>query len=237
MNESGTGALALLFDADDTLWENAVFFARALESFCAIMSRQGIAEERTRALFAELEARGFRRRWYGSRRLEINLRAAARRLLDGEVEGGLAQELRAIAGSVSGHEIRIFDAVPEVLDALSRRHRLFLVTMGESQEQGGKIERSGLARHFEAIHVLHDKTRAAFEEIIRRHRLARRSTWMIGNSLAKDIRPARAAGLKTVHLANGQDFGFGLPDTGIQADLVVRSFAELARSFGVGLAR
>ncbi len=230
-----TSPLALLFDADDTLWENAVFFEEALHAFCRLMTTSGIDEDRARAVFADLEGRGFRRRWYGGRRLEINLRAAARRLLGPPRALELDGELRRIGRSVAGHEIRVFDAVPEVLDRLARHHRLFLVTMGESREQAGKIERSGLAARFEAIHILHDKTRSAYEEIVRRHRLHRRSTWMIGNSLAKDVKPARAAGLKTVHLANGQDFGFGLPDGDIRADLVVRSFVELARSFGAGL--
>ena len=221
----------LLFDADDTLWTNASHFEIALENWLDLMLECGADSERALALFREVETRGFRRGWYGSRRLEINMRACARKLLDHKDEEKTTAAIHKIVQRVRGPEVLIFDGVHETLLELREHHEMRLVTMGDKQEQLAKLDASGLGHLFDSIHVLADKTRRHYESLIRGHRLDRRDSWMIGNSMAKDIRPARAAGLRTCYLATGHDFSFGLNTSGIEADLVVPSFAQLRSHF------
>ncbi len=221
--------LNLFFDADDTLWPNAAHFESAIENWLGLMTHNGATPEQALAMFQELEHRGFRRGWYGSRRLEINMKAVARQLLARAKADPLADTIEKIVQSVRDPKVTVFAGVRDTLAELGENHRLFLVTMGEKSEQLAKLETSGLQPFFSAIHVLSDKTRNHYDALLRGHRLERRHTWMIGNSLTKDIRPARAAGLKTCHIANGLDFDFGLAKTDIRADLDIGNFQDLTR--------
>ena len=224
--------LNLLFDADDTLWSNAVLFESAFESWLNLVTKQGADREAAATLFTTLEHQGFRRGWYGSRRLAINMKAVARQLLPQAIATSLNQDIDAIVNLVRSPEVLIFDGVQDTLQKLGKRHVLLLVTMGERNEQLEKVKASGLAPHFSAIHVLADKTRDRYDAIIRSPRMERRNSWMIGNSLTKDIQPAKAAGLKTCYIANGLDFDFGLKTNGTKADLAVGSFPALDDYFG-----
>ena len=221
----------LFFDADDTLWENACYFEWALNAWTDLLLREGAAVSAAVEVFEELESRGFRRGWYGSRRLAINMRSATRMILGRPRAAALDQEINSIVDSVRRHDLHFYPGVEETLETLGRRHSLFLVTMGEWEEQSNKIERSGLAKHFDALHVLADKTRQSYDDILTKYRLHPRACWMIGNSMAKDIRPARAAGLKTCYYANGCDFSFGIDVGEIEADLVVSELSDLLRHF------
>lgn len=226
--------LNLLFDADDTLWINASLFESALQEWQHLLGDHGVPVDLSLALFKELESRGFRRGWYGGRRLEINMNAAARRLLPIEVASKLHSEIARIVDHVRCPDVLIFDGVHETLQELGQDHRLFLVTMGRAEEQLIKLNGSGLSHYFSAIHVLSDKTRHQYATIIGKHRIDRRSSWMIGNSLTKDIRPARSAGLRTCYINNGHDFNFNLPSESIEADVVVTEFHQLGELFRNG---
>ncbi|MFT7620211.1 MAG: putative hydrolase of the HAD superfamily [Planctomycetota bacterium] len=225
--------LTLLFDADDTLWLNATLFETALQEWQHLLTESGVENEAAYSLFKELEERGFRRGWYGARRLEINMNAAARMLLPKNVAKTLIAPIANIVDRVRKPEMLLFDGVHETLQYLGTHHQLLLVTMGEKDEQLVKINGSGLGHYFSSIHVLPDKTRQQYAHIIQEHRLNRRDSWMIGNSLSKDIRPARAAGLKTCHIDNGHDFNFGLTVDSIEADIVIDEFHRLGEIFSV----
>ena len=47
---------ALLFDADDTLWECNVVFERAIDDFCGWQERPGLDAAAIRRLFGDLAA-------------------------------------------------------------------------------------------------------------------------------------------------------------------------------------
>ncbi len=221
----------LLFDADDTLWSNGPCFDRARAEWLRLMVEQGADESKAQEEFLFLEAQGFRRGLYGSRRLRINMKAAARHALGDRIAAELEKAIDDIVEGVRRPVMHVFDGVAESLEALGQRHTLLLVTMGEKEEQLGKLSASGLGDHFSAVHVFPDKTRRHYETIVRRHRLERRDSWMIGNSMAKDIRPARASGLKTCHIANGHDFSFGVSRKQITPDLIVDSLSALPLHF------
>lgn len=216
----------LLVDADDTLWENAVHFQQARHWWMEAITRRGVNGERARTLFEGLEHDSFRHGWFGSSRLEHNMLEAATRLLGG-LAPGLRSEIIEVADDVRNHEIKLFEGVHETLVQLESRHRLMVVTMGCHQEQGAKVARSGLADIFEHVEVVRDKTVESYRRVLRERGVDRDCGWMIGNSLSKDVEPARLAGLSTVHVDNGTSFppGDGKPD------LVIRQFTELLEHF------
>ncbi|MEZ6196995.1 MAG: HAD family hydrolase [Planctomycetota bacterium] len=222
----------LFFDADDTLWENAVFFRAARRAWRELMGRHGVDEEAARLCLRRLEDEGLARGAFGSGRLAANMRLAARELL-GESGGRLDAECEEFARSVREHEIRYYPGVLETLDRLALTHRLVLVTMGEEHEQRGKLARAEVVTRFAGIEVIADKTSAVYESLHARHG-GEVASWMIGNSPSKDVGPARAAGLVTVLFDNGAPLPPYFRDDATAPHHVVSSFAGLLDLPGFG---
>ena len=57
----------LLIDADDTLWENNVFFERTIEEFLALLEPFGYQRDYARHILNETERRNIRQHGYGVR--------------------------------------------------------------------------------------------------------------------------------------------------------------------------
>ena len=87
----------------------------------------------------------------------------------------------------------------EVLEALQGRLPLLVFSQGEEQSQLRRIRESGFASYFFASRVVPSKTLAAFEQLIADYDIDAASSWMIGNSLRADVKPALAAGLNAIH--------------------------------------
>jgi putative hydrolase of the HAD superfamily len=125
--------------------------------------------------------------------------------------------------------------VTETLEYLSERHRLIMVTKGAVAEQSGKVERSGLKRHFKAVEILAEKDPAAYARVVEKFELQHGSTWMVGNSPKSDINPALAAGLHAVFVPHGDTWILEHeevnPAPPKQKLLIVGRFAELREHF------
>ena len=64
----------LLIDADDTLWENNIYFQEAMARFLAIMEDLGFASADIRKALNELERENIKIRGYGSRKFIISMK-------------------------------------------------------------------------------------------------------------------------------------------------------------------
>ncbi len=107
-------------------------------------------------------------------------------------------QIHSFAEIISTSEIELLPSVADTLHLLHSRHRLILVTKGDTDEQTDKLVRSGLSGLFSAVEVLAEKNVAAYQDVIERHSLTPAETWMIGNSPKSDINPSLAAGLNAV---------------------------------------
>ena len=105
--------------------------------------------------------------------------------------------------AIQNHDIEFLSEVPETLDYLSQKHRLILVTKGDIAEQSGKVERSGLKKHFAAVEIVAEKKPDVYAHLADKYDCTHRSTWMVGNSPKSDINPAMAAGLNAVFVPHG----------------------------------
>ncbi len=92
------------------------------------------------------------------------------------------------------------EGVEAVLETLSKRYRLLLITKGDVVEQEAKIARSGLAPYFDAIHILAEKDVDAYAKVLRSAGVEARSFVMVGNSVRSDIAPVLALGARAVHI-------------------------------------
>ncbi|HKI27557.1 MAG TPA: HAD family hydrolase, partial [Candidatus Sulfotelmatobacter sp.] len=193
----------LLIDADDTLWENNIYFERAIERFISFLNHHEFSPEQVREVLNEVERECVVKHGYGMHSFAHALVNTFERLSPQPVTPELHAQILAFAHSVADHAIEFLPEVPETLRYLSARHRMILVTKGAVPEQTGKIERSGLKQHFKAVEIVAEKSLEIYAHLVEQYDLARDSTWMVGNSPKSDINPALAAGLHAVFVPHG----------------------------------
>jgi len=192
--------LALLIDADDTLWENNIYFERAIAAFIGYLDHREISPVEVRETLNAVERENILTHGYGLSSFTRSLVDCFRQLSPEPVTDDKIERVMSFSRSIAGHEIELLPGVEETLAALAGRHRLILMTKGEHAEQADKLARSGLAQYFSAVEVVAEKDPATYREVLRRHQLEARRSWMIGNSPKSDINPALAAGLNAVFL-------------------------------------
>jgi putative hydrolase of the HAD superfamily len=225
----------LLIDADDTLWENNIYFERAIAAFISYLDHKEFTREQVREKLNEVERENVREHGYGLVSFRRALVTCFERLTSETVTAEKHERIMSFAQSIADQEIELLDGVSEALPELASRHRLILMTKGNQAEQADKLARSGLAQHFSAVEVPREKDPDAYLHVCQKHALDRPKTWMIGNSPKSDINPALACGLHAVYIHHPHTWVLehevrDEPPAG-QRLLEVESFGELTRYF------
>ncbi len=191
----------LLIDADDTLWENNVYFEQVREQFLHWMADRGFSVIEVQETFVRIEHENIQKNGYGGENFIASLKDTFLFLqpVGAANEGGL-QQIDAMAETVRQHPIQLLDGVRGSLELLSQRYQTILFTKGSLAEQSRKIEASGLSGLFRAIEIVKEKSLDTFQDVIVRHRLSKPHTWMVGNSPRSDINPAIAAGIRAFYI-------------------------------------
>jgi putative hydrolase of the HAD superfamily len=190
----------LLIDADDTLWENNVYFERAIAAFISYLNHHEYAPAEVRQALNTVERETILAHGYGLSSFSRSLLACFERLSPTSMTNEKRQRIEGFARSIAEQEIELLPGVAETLAELATRHRLILMTKGNHAEQADKLGRSGLATYFSAVEIAAEKDPATYREVLHRHELSPHTSWMIGNSPKSDINPALAAGLNAVFL-------------------------------------
>ena len=190
----------LLIDADDTLWENNIYFERAIAAFISYLNHHEYSAAEVRQALNAQERETILAHGYGLTSFTRSLVAVYERLSPAPATEHNIKRVRSFARSIAEQEIELLPGVAETLADLATRHRLILMTKGDEAEQADKLARSGLAQHFSAVEIVAEKDPATYRAVIVRHELTPHSSWMIGNSIKSDINPALAAGLHAVFL-------------------------------------
>ena len=203
--------LTLFVDADDTLWENNIYFEAVVADYLALVERHGCPPEQARARLIEVERERVGRFGYGIANFQASLELACRSLIDTSTPvdtgpiAGLCASLRRRAGTHLAE-------VAATLRSLAGRHRIVLLTKGDGDDQMGKVARSGLRRHLHQVDIVPEKDVAAYRDVLRRHGAAPERSWMIGNSPKSDILPALGAGLGAVFVPHPATWSLELVD-------------------------
>jgi putative hydrolase of the HAD superfamily len=190
----------LLFDADDTLWENNIYFERAIAAFISYLDHRVHTAEEVREHLNHTERATVAQHGYGLKSFRRSLVRCFEELTLEPVTSEKHDRIVSFVDSIAQQEIELLPGVAETLADLSPRHRLLLVTKGDLHEQTDKLQRSGLARYFSEIEVLAEKHEDAYRTLTQRHGFETGSTWMVGNSPRSDINPALAAGLNAIFI-------------------------------------
>jgi putative hydrolase of the HAD superfamily len=225
----------LLFDADDTLWENNIYFERAISAFISYLDHRVHTNEEVREHLNLCERATIAAHGYGLKSFHRSLVDCFEQLSDEPVTPEKHARIVSFADSIAEQEIEVLPGVQETLHELKQRHRLIMVTKGNADEQNDKLERSGLAHLFSGVEVLPEKHETAYRTLATHHGCEASITWMIGNSPKSDVNPALAAGLNAVFIPH--DFTWVLEHEIIDAPpdgqrlIELAAFAELTQHF------
>jgi putative hydrolase of the HAD superfamily len=202
----------LLIDADDTLWENNIYFEQAIEAFIDFLNHSSLSRDEVRAVIDEIELANASVNGYGSEGLAKNLRQCYQHLAERRINDDDLATVIGFGHQILSQEIRLLDGVADTLKSLSRRHQLVMFTKGHEDEQRMKIERSGIDMHFIDAVVVPEKDEAAYRAAIDDLNWPVDQAWMVGNSPKSDINPAMAAGLNAVFIPHSRTWRLELQD-------------------------
>jgi putative hydrolase of the HAD superfamily len=220
----------LLIDADDTLWENNIYFEQAIHSFITFLDHSQLTHEEVRKVLDEVE----RLMGYGAANFTRSLLETYRRLAEKGLHDEDLQRVQQFGEALSTHPMQLLDGVKDTLDYLSARHDLVLLTKGDLEEQKLKVERSGIEDRFRQVVIVQEKDVAAYHQVVSNLQIDTRQAWMVGNSPRSDINPALAAGLNAVYIPHPHTWHFEheeVQETGEGRVLTLATFAELRNHF------
>ena len=190
----------LLIDADDTLWENNIYFERAIAAFIGFLDHKEYSSAEVRQTLNVVERDTILTHGYGLTSFTHALVTCFERLSPAPVTEDRRERIRGFARAIAEQEIELLPGVKETLASLASRHKLILMTKGDHAEQAGKLARSGLSELFSSVEIVAEKDPPTYREVVARLNVTPGSVWMVGNSPKSDINPSLAAGLNAVFL-------------------------------------
>lgn len=225
--------LSLVFDADDTLWENNIYFEEAFDQFCDYLNHSSLAPDQVHKILDEIEVVNAKIHGYGSKNFARNLAQCYQHLVERDISERDLNVVMDFAHQILEKPIELIAGVEETLADLCRRHDLTIFTKGDPEEQRLKIDRSGLARYFQHSAIVREKNEAAYRRLAEERGFVLERTWMIGNSPKSDINPSLAAGLNAVFVPHPRTWSLEHEDVPADHPRLIRveRIAELRERF------
>lgn len=221
----------LIIDADDTLWENNIYYEQCVDEFAELMTAQGFDRDEAIQLMDDVERERTPVVGYAPEEFARSMTIVYERLCrrdERPVEPKISAQALEIGRRVTCYPMNLLDGVAETLDWLQGRFRLLLLTKGDQTTQANKLERSGLAHLFDAVHIVPEKDAAVFQALVAEYDLDHTQTWMVGNSPRSDISPALQAGLGAIYVPHPNTWTLELEVTEEpEVAIVLENFADL----------
>lgn len=199
----------IIFDLDDTLIHCNKYFHKAVDAFCSNMNNWfskyniGLLEIKSKQQEIDIERvirEGFADTHFSTSLIDTYCYFSKEtgRNKDKKEE----QWINEIGESAYEKDLECYPSMIDVLNCLKEQgHNLYLYTAGNPIIQKRKIERVNIGDYFEErIFVTPHKNAQVLEGIIKKERLDKQNTWMIGNSMKSDIMPAVEAGIKAIYI-------------------------------------
>lgn len=191
----------LLLDADDTLWESALFFERTEHDFLSLMSALGLPEDEVRRTVHRKDVERLSITGYGARPYMDTLRTIMQDLVPQAPSWALTA-MDNIQMNLLGHPVIL---LPGVISTLKEMKNLqintIVYTMGEKDHQTDKFKRSGLDSYVDELRIVPVKNVNALRDVLVYAHVEPENCMIVGNSPRSDINPALSLGAVAVHVA------------------------------------
>jgi putative hydrolase of the HAD superfamily len=189
----------IAFDADDTLWDNELFFQEAEHKFCALLEdylpQHEVSKELLRTEIKNISLYG-----YGIKAFMLSMIETATRISNQNIKANTIDTIISYGQELLEKPVTLIDSVEEVLKTLKPRYRLVMATKGDLIDQERKLKKSGLAPYFHHIEIMSEKKEPDFEKLIKHLDILPEEFMMIGNSIKSDILPVLSLGGHGIHV-------------------------------------
>ncbi|WP_019241216.1 MULTISPECIES: HAD family hydrolase [Bacillus] len=229
----------LLFDLDDTLSHCNKYFIESKNEFVANMLNwfDNITEEEIRIKQMEIDIQSINQYGLRSSRYPESLVSTYKFFCmkyNQKMDHEKMIKLRKIGFSVFDIPVQPYPEMYNVLNTLKDDgHELCLYTGGDVKTQMKKVAHLELESYFQdRVYIFEHKNTYSLKQILNSHNLNRSVTWMIGNSLKTDIRPALEVGIHAVHIPVKEDWSYNVTNLEkSQADklLTIDSLVQLPK--------
>ena len=193
---------ALIFDLDDTLYDcsNTLSRDRRRELARVVARYKDCSEkEALKVLQGDEEVRKYGRYEGLAHRLGL--------------PPGFLNEIQAVLQrSPDLSQIRLFPNVPPTLQALRGRGlKIFLVTSGNLEEQGAKLNQLGLRPLLDEVMIVkrdgEGKAKGdCFQRLMKKYHLTPKEVMCVGDRIEDELAAAAALGMTTAMLRHGQHY-------------------------------
>lgn len=198
----------LIFDADDTLWDEQIVLQSFENRIASILTGHGEDASAFRERFERAEEENIPIIGYGFPSYTYSLVEAVM------TEKGymaakrdILEEFKILYDAYAHHSPKVFEGVSETLAALSDRgYSLHVLSRGIPSEQKHKLELSGLRDQFQTVTIVQSKIASTYSTLCEGLGIPQNAALMVGNSMRSDILPAREAGCQAVWIPSATEW-------------------------------
>ncbi|HQA86513.1 MAG TPA: HAD family hydrolase [Bacteroidales bacterium] len=188
------------FDADDTLWENQIYYDEIAQQFFELVSDYVTPSVAERELY-KTEMLNMEIYGYGARAFILSIIETALRITNNQIEGTVIAQIVELCKNLLNKPVILLEGIEEILEILSLTpYTLILVTKGDLLDQERKLKRSNIEQYFHHIEIVSDKQEEDYVKLLRRINIAPENFMMVGNSLKSDVLPIIRLGGYGVHI-------------------------------------
>ncbi len=187
------------FDADDTLWDNEIYFRKSEASFCSLMRDFMNEKECSERLF-KTETHNIPLYGYGVKSFILSMLETAISIAGEKMTVSMVEDILAMARRQLLEKPVLLDGVAQSLPAIAAGYKLILATKGDLIDQERKLELSGLKDYFMHVEIMSEKTEKEYLSLLDTLAIEPRDFLMVGNSLKSDILPVLKIGGHAIHI-------------------------------------
>lgn len=193
----------IILDADDTLWENNIFYVEAERDIVNLIEEAGFSRKEISRRFDEAERHVVEKYGYGSKNFILILEELYHYYLRDKYSKEREERFQEIVKRFQEHPNRtplLFPGVKETLKELGKRYHLYILTKGNYEEQLNKITLSGLMDLVDDYFIAEEKNDDYYRNILEQRKWKAERCCMVGNSPKSDINPALRLGMYAVYI-------------------------------------
>jgi putative hydrolase of the HAD superfamily len=191
------------FDADDTLWENEIFYRLTERQFTDILSDFADHDHLSERLL-EAERRNLGHYGFGIKGFTLSMIETAIDVTEGRVPAEVIGRILAAGRELLSHPMDVLPHAAEALEHVAGHYHVVLITKGDLFDQERKLAQSGLGEFFNAVEIVSDKNTDTYRRIFAEQ--GPDQAMMIGNSVKSDVIPAIEAGSWGVHVPHNLEW-------------------------------
>lgn len=188
------------FDADDTLWDNEIYFRETEREFSTLLKPFSAEDKALEELFrtetANLQVYG-----YGIKSFMLSMIETALRISGGMVAQKTIEDIVELGKEQILKPLVLLEGVVETLERLYRQgQRMIVATKGDLLDQERKLRNSGIDRYFHHIEIMSEKKAENYRKLLTHLDIDGAEFLMVGNSVKSDILPVLELGGSAVHI-------------------------------------